>query len=104
MSRLVQGEDGAWREPPGHEALWEWFGLSRASWLTLPRVLMHAMPDDWQARMAQLLSEYDATWDLSGQPEAMVALRRNGKIVSQPEWLAYRHPDEAFIESLRAKP
>lgn len=32
----------------GENALWLWFGLSRASWLTLPRVLMHEMPDEWR--------------------------------------------------------
>lgn len=39
---------------PGYDALWGWFGLSRASFLVLPRVLMHEMPDDWQLRMAAL--------------------------------------------------
>ena len=28
----------------GCDDLWEWFGLSRASWLTMPRILMHEMP------------------------------------------------------------
>lgn len=47
----------------GYDALWNWFGLSRSSWLTLPRVLMHEMPDDWQRKMAKLLEEYDEYWD-----------------------------------------
>ena len=28
-----------------------WFGLSYASFLTLPRVLMEAMPEEWQRKM-----------------------------------------------------
>ena len=107
MSGYVQGEDGVWREPPGYAALWLWFGLSRASWLTLPRVLMHEMPDDWQARMAQLLEEYDAAWNIpeSMQCETMVSAKRNGKFVRLPSvLLTYRHPRKDEIDRLRAKP
>jgi hypothetical protein len=32
----------------GREKLWDWFGLSYASWLTLPRVLMHEIPNEWR--------------------------------------------------------
>ncbi|MEA2935040.1 MAG: hypothetical protein QOD74_1686, partial [Variibacter sp.] len=35
----------------GWEALSRWFGLSRASFAVLPRVLMQQMPDEWQGRM-----------------------------------------------------
>lgn len=107
MSGYVKGEDGAWREPPGYAALWLWFGLSRASWLTMPRVLMHEMPDDWQARMAQLLAEYDAAWSIPEQYqcETMVTAKRGGKFVRLPHMLLnYRHPDKAAIDRLRSKP
>ena len=30
------------------ERLSRWFGLSYASWLTMPRVMMEAMPEEWQ--------------------------------------------------------
>jgi len=35
-------------EPHGRERLWNWFGCSRASWLTMPRVMMHAMEWRWK--------------------------------------------------------
>ena len=44
-------------------------GLSRASWITLPRVLCHETPDEtpdeWQLKMAKLMEEYDKYWDFS---------------------------------------
>ena len=55
-------------KPRGRERLWAWFGLTYASWLTMPRVMMHAMPEDWQDRMAQLCEEWDAAWDTRDMP------------------------------------
>ena len=90
-------------ERPGYEALWLWFSLSYASWLTLPRVLMHEMPDDWQKRMAELLAEWDDTWDSSELPSPSVTAKAEGKFTKWPEWvLSYRHPDKAQIDRLRS--
>jgi hypothetical protein len=84
-------------ERPGYDALWLWFGLSRAAWLTLPRAMMHEMPDAWQADMARLLAEWDATW--TGESAAVVATTRvqrvgeRGRIGKWPDWVIdYRHP------------
>ncbi len=90
--------EGAMSEPTttGEDALWLWFELSRASWLTLPRVMMHDMPDEWQGRMAQLLNEWDEKW--RGSPgvldwETYVLLKRGGRFIKTPRWLIdYRHP------------
>lgn len=46
----------------GKQELWNWFGLSYASFLTIPRVLMHQMSDEWQSEMCRLLQEYDETF------------------------------------------
>lgn len=86
--------------------LWNWFGLSYASWLTLPRVLMHEMPTDWQRKMAELLHEWDDTWDY-GKMEGIpyVSFKDEaGKYMHIPFWLKnYRHPDHQAIEWLRVK-
>lgn len=106
MSKYVQGPDGVWQEQEGHAALWLWFGLSRASWLTLPRVLMHEMPDDWQARMAALLREYDDHWEIPDYlaVDTMVSAKRDGRFVKLPDFiLNYRHPDEGAINRIRSK-
>ncbi len=100
---MVRGGDGVWRELPGYQALWGWFGLSRASWLTLPRVLMHEMPDDWQASMAELLHEYDQTYRNLPGHSVVVQVKKDGKFTAMPDWVAYRYPDMEAIESFKAK-
>ena len=82
----------------GYDKLWTWFGLSRASWLTLPRVLMHEMPDQWQADMARLLTEFDEAFPNAPAAQTQVRARRG----SLPEWLTnYRHPQRSEIDAAR---
>lgn len=89
----------------GNERLWRWFSCSYASWLALPRVLMHEMPDEWQQQMAELLEEYDQAWNFPddlGSPN--VSIKHKGKYQKLPHWLNYRHPDRKVIDAMRAKP
>lgn len=89
-------------ERTGHDELWHWFGLSRASWLAMPRVLMHEMPDEWQAKMAELLKEWDETWDSREMPCPHVTGKAGGKFTRWPDWvLDYRDPNRGEIEKLR---
>lgn len=79
-----------------------WFGLSYASWLTIPRVLMGAMPPEWQQKMAALLHEYDEAFPNQPDMGTRVQVTQDGKLVKAPHWLLnYRHPDKAKIDSLR---
>ena len=89
----------------GYDDLWEWFGLSRASWLTMPRVLMHEMPDIWQEKMAKLLVEYENAFDLSEYGiNIEVRGKKEGKYVQLPSELCdYRHPYRNDIERLKVK-
>jgi hypothetical protein len=91
-------------ERTGYNSLWLWFSLSYASWLTMPRVLMHEMPDDWQDRMAQLLREWDDAWDTSAMPNTRVqAIGQRGKITRFPAWINnYRHPNMSEIDEVRS--
>ncbi|MCR4307162.1 MAG: hypothetical protein NUV80_01220 [Candidatus Berkelbacteria bacterium] len=85
----------------GYDALWFWFGLSHASWLTLPRVLMHEMPDEWQGKMAELLNEYDAAFPNQPDLGTQVQVTHKGKLTRTPSWLInYRHPEYKEIERL----
>lgn len=91
----------------GHERLWTWFGLSYASFITIPRVLAHAMPDEWQNKMAALLEEYDAAFPNQPPVRTRVQLTdMRGKIMSLKHgpyaWLLnYRHPDHDAIDSMK---
>jgi len=90
----------------GFNALWGWFGLDHTSWLTIPRVLLHSMPDNWQQKMADLLQEYDNYWDFSTlQVGTKVQItNERGKLIKTPEWLLqYRRPNYEIIESLKKK-
>lgn len=89
----------------GHDRLWGWFSLSYASFLTLPRILMHAMPDDWQERMTALLEEYDAAFPNQPDIGTRVQCVHGKKLSKFPAWLLnYRRPDQAEIDKLRATP
>lgn len=89
----------------GYELLWGWFGLSYASFITIPRVLAHEMPDKWQAQMAKLLKEFDETWNGHELPSPTVSARgTDNKFTRWPGWLLnYRRPNREAIEALKRK-
>lgn len=91
---------------PGQEAISQWFGLSHASWLTIPRVMLEAMPDWWKAQLAKLLEKYDETF--VSQPDVGTRVQvtdLSGRLIKTPAWLLnYRHPDKAAIENLMLYP
>ena len=87
----------------GYESLWLWFGLSYAGWLTIPRVLMHEMPDEWQAKMTELLKQYEA--EFPNQPRIGTRVQvtdLSGKLIKTPSWMTnYRRPQMDEINKLR---
>ena len=86
----------------GREKLWRWFGLSRASYLVIPRVLAHEMPDAWQYKTAELLDEYDRQFPNIPDLGTRVLTTKNGRLVKTPEWLLnYRYPQWIEIEKLK---
>lgn len=86
----------------GYQKLWEWFSLSYASFLVMPRVLMHAMPDEWQDKMTVLLDEYDNTFPNMPDIGTRVQATKRGKLIKWPSWvLNYRHPEYEEIQALR---
>ena len=86
----------------GYDKLWGWFGLSYASYLVLPRVLLHEMPDKWQGEMERLLREYDQTFPNQPDLGTRVQIIKNGKLVKTPSWLInYRHPEMDQIKQMK---
>lgn len=47
----------------GSQPIHTWFELSYAQFLTVPRLVMESMPQEWQWKMAALLTEMDNTFD-----------------------------------------
>jgi hypothetical protein len=88
------------------EALEYYFGLSYASWLVMPRVFMAAMPEEWRIKMAELLHEFDDSWEWPPElGQWIVSHKVDGRFAPIPEWMSqYRHPDRATIESMRRVP
>jgi hypothetical protein len=65
---------------------------------------MHEMPDEWQNKMAELLEEWDQTWDSSEMPTPIVNAKKGDRFAKWPNWLLmYRHPDKAKVQQLRIK-
>lgn len=84
-----------------NEELQRWFGLSYASWLTMPRVFMEAMPNEWQQKMADLLNEYDEAIVNPPDLGTRVQVTKDGKMVKTPKWVInYRHPDKKEISRI----
>jgi len=44
-------------------AIHEWFGLSYAQYLAIPRTVLQSMPLEWQKRFVGLLREIDVKFD-----------------------------------------
>lgn len=57
--QLTKGENGTLCDPP----LNEYFGLSYAQFITIPRLVVQSMPLEWQNKMKALLEEMDNTFD-----------------------------------------
>jgi hypothetical protein len=82
----------------------DWFELTYAQYLTVPRSIMQRMPVAWQQQMAQLLTELDEAFDWRPhEGRYWVELRNaSGKFVSDP-LKEYRHPDDDYIDSIVKK-
>lgn len=81
--------------PYGHGPMWNWFELSYASYLVLPRALLCGMPWEWQEKMVALLLEMRETYDTDQINENYRVTVHNGrgKFVEDP-LRNYRHPPE----------
>jgi hypothetical protein len=76
-----------------------WFELSYAQFLTVPRLVMESMPAAWQMQMAALLQEMDDTFDWRPtEGRYWVKLRDGNGHFSHAPLDDYRH---GSIEHLR---
>ena len=63
------------------DAIHQFFGLSYANYLVLPRSVLQSMPDEWQRRFVKCLEELDETidWRPKGDAFYLVGLKKEKK-------------------------
>lgn len=68
------------------EAIHDWFGLTYANYLVLPRSILQSMPDEWQNRFVALLEALDeATMDIPMAPAYRVhVVDHGGRFMRDP--------------------
>ena len=77
-------------DTPVHDA----FGLTYASFFVVPRVILEAMPVEWQEGFVDLIDEMNDTFEWEPDIQMDVQFRKNGKFVGVPEYVRnYRRPD-----------
>lgn len=99
-------EVGCARSTPGYNDLWGCFDRGQG-FMIFARSLAHEMPDDWQSRLAELIQEWESTWDFPDDfPVAYVSARnwRTNRFTRWPAWLIqYKYRNREAIDALRAK-
>jgi hypothetical protein len=70
-----------------------WFELSYAQYLTIPRSILQAMPLEWKERFTKCLYELDDTIDWRPRDGRYWCRLRNskGRFIEDP-FMEYRHP------------
>ena len=91
--------------PYWHGPVWDWFELSYAQYLTIPRSIMCSMPREWQERMVQCLEELDEAFEWRPKEgRYWVQLKDDRGRYTHDPLMQYRHPDREYIESIRKEP
>lgn len=73
-----------------HGPITQFFSLSYASWLVLPRLTLQEMPLSWQARFVALLEEAEATGAFHYPVTQVTVIGENGKFRNADHWNNYR--------------
>lgn len=63
------------------EPVHEWFELSYAQYLTIPRSILQSMPTDWQVRFVGILQDLDETFDW--RPEEVDQIQKQRRLEAQ---------------------
>jgi len=72
-----------------------WFELSYAQYLTIPRSVLQEMPNEWQKRFVQCLEELDSTLDWRPKDGCYWVKLKDGKgQFKKDRFMNYRYPTE----------
>ena len=102
--------EGKWPVEKSETPVWDWFELTYAQYLTVPRLVMQSMPLRWQRKMVRLLREMDEEFDWR-PAEGNLWVKLNIKewdcleenwepVFVDPPYCDYRH---GSVEHLRRK-
>lgn len=94
---MVINNNGNWVDSPIHKA----FGLTYASFLVIPRLLMENMPWEWQVDMVDLMEEFvkKFEWEKDNETINIFTRGENGKLMSIDKNLCnYRRGDTSRYE------
>lgn len=107
---MKKNSDGAYVDDPIHG----WFGLTYANYFVAPRMMLQAMPIEWQEKFIALMNEAN---DIGLEAPGYIVLREDPsytsvtkddpddegsiereyyKLQSDP-WADYRHPDYSLL-------
>jgi len=76
-----------------HEA----FGLTRAAYFVMPRLVMEAMPPEWQDRFVRLIEEAHEMYVFDEKPYEVRMRDHDGRFVVDPLG-DYRHGQDALVK------
>lgn len=82
--KLVEGNDVP---VLSQEAIHEYFGLSYANYLVMPRGVLQSMPDEWQEKFVELLNQIPETIDEVIEPAGgytVHAKNEQGRFIEDP--------------------
>lgn len=102
-SKGVEVYDFDIESPEHHKTINGYFGLSYASFLVLPRVLMQEMSEKWQNKFVALLDEWDKEFpNMPVDTFQVRATSNTGKLVKMPSSLSkYKYPEYEEINKMR---
>ena len=84
-------------DTPVHDA----FGATCASWFVIPRVILEAMPAQWQRSFVFLMDELNDTFSWEPDCDMEIRFRKNGVFIKVPEhYHNYRTPDVDWLNSI----
>lgn len=83
----------------------EFWGLSKAQYLTIPRSVIQEMPKEWQDKFATLLNELDNTIDWRPKTSTYWCMLRDnqtGKYKTDPLY-EYRHGNSLALDLIKGE-
>ncbi len=97
MRDYLPDHDIANDPPDGHREAYDdlvhdWFGLSYANYLVVPRIILQSMPADWQQRFIECMDEMQETLAIDNAPSKYLVKARDfdGRFIHDP-YHDYRH-------------